>query len=241
LKETVEFLAALQEVDKQLNYLESTKGDLPRTVSRLKEELKQKEDDIARKKEEITTIEQDRRSTEGVVTVAKEKLKKYHNQLYDVASNKEYDAITQEIEMKKKEIDEGELHILELDQESETLTAQLSDDEQEKEQIEGELKAKEVELTNVLKTTEEREAVLKHQREKIVVRLNDGVLRRYERIRAAKHGIAVVPITRDACGGCFKTIPPQKIVEIERLSELIQCEVCGRILIPNSKLSKEAV
>ena len=67
------------------------------------------------------------------------------------------------------------------------------------------------------------------------------MLKRYERIRIAKNGIAVVPITRDACGGCYKTIPPQKIVEIEKLTEIIQCEVCGRILVPENKLNKVAV
>ncbi|MFC1556426.1 zinc ribbon domain-containing protein [candidate division KSB1 bacterium] len=241
LKETLEYLSALQDVDKQLFYLESSKGDLPKTVDRLKEEFKQKEEDKIKIEDDIKNIDQERRNTEGLVSLAKEKLKKYQNQLYDVTSNKEYDAITQEIELKKKEIDEGELHILELDQESENLDVLLKEGSNEKEQILKELEVKESELLSVLKTTEQRELKLKHQREKIVVRLKDSMLKRYERIRIAKNGIAVVPVTRDACGGCYKTIPPQKIVEIEKLTEIIQCEVCGRILVPDNKLNKVAV
>ncbi|MFC1556333.1 zinc ribbon domain-containing protein, partial [candidate division KSB1 bacterium] len=220
MKQTLEFLAVLQDVDKKLFYLESTKGDLPKTVERLKEELLQKNDEISKKNQDIERFETERRNTETLVSDAKNKLKKYQGQLYDVTSNKEYDAITQEIELKSKEIDEGEILILELDQEKENYETQLKEDLEEKEQFEGELKTKESELSSVLKTTEQREIELNHKREKIVVRLKEPVFRRYERIRNAKNGLAVVPITRDACGGCFKTIPPQKIVEIEKLKEM---------------------
>jgi predicted nucleic acid-binding Zn-ribbon protein len=241
LKKELEFLASLQSVDKQLNYLELSKGDLPKTVSSLKSSLKELERTITESKTEIEKIDQERRSIEGLISLAKDKLKKYQSQLYDVTSNKEYDAITHEIEMKKKEVDEGELQILEVDQEQENLQTKLSESSEEKEQIGKELKAREEELAKLVESSELKEIELYHSREKITVRLKKPMLSRYERIRKAKSGIAVVPITRDACGGCYKTIPPQKIVEIERLKELIQCEVCGRILIPENKLSKTVV
>jgi len=241
LRKTLKYLAALQEVDTQLYYLESSKGDLPQIVNKFKEELKQREEELTQIKSGIKNIEKDKRNTEVLVVAAKEKLAKYQNQLYDVTSNKEYDAITQEIEMKKNEIDEGEFHILEIEQEKENLEAKLKENLEEKHHIKDELKSKEKELTNVLKATEDKELNLKHQREKIAMRLDKPILRRYERIRNAKNGIAVVSISRDACGGCYKTIPPQKIVEIEKLTELIQCEVCGRIVIPENKLGKFAI
>jgi len=241
LKETLEYLAALQEVDKQLFYLEFSKGDLPKMVAKLKENLIKLEESIATAEKEIEKAELEKHNIEGLVSLAEDKLKKYQSQLYNVTSNKEYDAITHEMEMKKKEIDEGELQILEIDQDNENAQNKMQESIEEKELLQKELESKENELANLLETTERKEIKLRHAREKITVRLKTPILKRYERIGKAKNGIAVVPITRDACGGCYKTIPPQKIVEIEKLKELIQCEVCGRILIPENKLKKTAI
>ncbi len=174
----------------------------------------------------------------GIVEYAEEKQKKYQNQLYDVTSNKEYDAITHEIEVQKKEIDEGQNRIIELELSKEENENSLKEYKEELEELDKELKEKEKELKNLLMTTEQKELELNQMREKIVVRLDKPILKKYERIRSAKNGIAVVPIERDACGGCFKTIPPQNIVEVEKLNKLHQCEVCGRILVPENELDK---
>jgi len=237
MKETLEYLTSLQGVDKKLFYLEFSKGDLPKAINRLKGLIAKLETRIESTGKEIKKIERERINTENLVELAQEKLKKYQNQLYDVTSNKEYDAITHEIEMKNKEIEEGENQILEMIQVNEGNQNTVKEYKKEKKQLKKDMESKEKELNTLLKATEKEELELKHMREKITVRLNIPVLKRYERIRKAKSGVAVVPITRDACGGCFKTIPPQKIVEVEKLQELIQCDVCGRILIPENKLS----
>lgn len=236
MKETLEYLASLQEVDKKLFYLEFSKGDLPKTVSRLKSSIARVKRQIGDLKNEMVSSEKESVSTENLVELAKDKLKKYQNQLYDVTSNKEYDAITQEIEIKKKEIEEGEVFVLEMIEASEKNQEILNGYEVENKQYKNELKVKEKELNTLLKSTEKKELELNHKREKLAVRLKEPLLRRYERILKAKSGVAIVPITRDACGGCFKSIPPQKIVEVEKLLQLIHCEICGRILIPENKL-----
>ena len=241
MKETLGFLASLQEVDKKLFYLEFSKGDLPKTVARLKESLDKLLKQIETLKKSIEKNEIDQRNTENLIETAQEKLKKYQNQLYDVTTNKEYDAITHEIEMKKKEIEEGELSVLNLITENEKHQQTLSALQNDWKQLEKDLEIKEKELKVVINATEKEELELKHHREKLVVRLKEPDLRRYERIRKAKSGIAVVAITRDACGGCFKSIPPQKIVEVEKLIEMIQCDVCGRILIPEAILDHKLV
>ena len=236
-KETLEYLILLQQVDKKLFYLDFSKGDLPKTVARLKESINNSKKQIENVKKEYELIEKERISTENLVELSQEKLKKYQNQLYDVTSNKEYDAITQEIETKNKEIEEGETNILEMIEANDEHQGLLKEYEKESEQFKKDLKAKEKELNGLIKATEKEELELNHKREKIVVRLKKLILSRYERIRKAKSGIAVVSITRNACGGCFNAIPPQKIVEVEKLQMLIQCDVCGRILIPENKLS----
>ncbi len=236
LKETLELLAALQDVDKKMFYLELSKGDLPKLVTHLKNSILAVENQIDTIRNTIKEAGKERVGTENLVELAQEKLKKYQNQLYDVTSNKEYDAITHEIELKNKEIDEGESNILENIQLNEEKQSQLNEQEQELKQLKTDLKSKAKELNTLTKKTEKEELKLNHQREKLIVRIKNDTLSRYDRIRKAKSGIAVVPIKRDACGGCFKSIPPQKIVEVGNLERLIQCDVCGRILISEEKL-----
>lgn len=236
IKETLQYMTLLQEVDKKLFYLEFSKGDLPKTVARLKGALEKFKQQIKESKSETKNNDKERQNIENLVELAADKLKKYQNQLYDVTSNKEYDAITQEIELKKKDIEEGETNILELIEMNENHQSMLKEYEEECLQTKKELGGKERELNALLKATEKQELELIHRREKISVRLKEPMLKRYERIRKAKSNLAVVQITREACGGCFTTIPPQKIVEVEKLLILIQCEVCGRFLIPENKL-----
>ena len=236
VKESLEFLIALQVVDKKLFYLEFSKGDLPITVAGLKKSIKKIEKKIESTKTAVEEIEKERIGTENLVELSQEKLKKYQTQLYDVTSNKEYDAITKEIETKSKEIEDGETSILEHLQTKENNQNLFDEFDQELTRLKSELKIKEKELGALIKATEKEVLKLNHQREKLVVRLKKPTLSRYERIKNAKSGVAVVPIKRDACGGCFKAIPPQKIVEVSNLEQLIQCDVCGRILVPEEKL-----
>ncbi len=236
VKESLEFLIALQVVDKKLFYLEFSKGDLPITVAGLKKSIKKIEKKIESTKTAVEEIEKERISTENLVELSQEKLKKYQTQLYDVTSNKEYDAITKEIETKSKEIEDGETSILEHLQTKENNQNLFDEFDQELTRLKSELKIQEKELGALIKATEKEVLKLNHQREKLVVRLKKPTLSRYERIKNAKSGVAVVPIKRDACGGCFKAIPPQKIVEVSNLEQLIQCDVCGRILVPEEKL-----
>ena len=86
------------------------------------------------------------------------------------------------------------------------------------------------ELDKLLEKTEKDEAALKDQRDKIVRKLEPRIVSNYERIKKAKNEHAVVPVIRNACGGCFKTLPPQRILEVKAMNRIYLCEVCGRIL-----------
>jgi len=87
------------------------------------------------------------------------------------------------------------------------------------------------ELEEIINHTKNEEARLKHEREKIIREIEPRFLRQYERIRKAKSGLSVVPIKRNSCGGCYSTIPPQRIIQIRELDRLYTCEYCGRILV----------
>ncbi len=231
MKDTIAQLVQLQKVDSKIFELENAKGDLPDTVRRLKEDLEAMKTWIESTTHEIQEAQKERRQREGELKLTEEKLKKHQNQLYDVTTNKEYDAITQEIEQEKENISYYESRILELIALEEETTKELEDRKTESEQIQTDLQEKEKELRAMEKESEDEELKLMHEREKILVRLNKRVLSQYKRILHAKNHLAVVPITRNACGGCFNTIPPQKIVEIRKMSQIYSCEVCGRILV----------
>jgi predicted nucleic acid-binding Zn-ribbon protein len=157
---------------------------------------------------------------------------KYQKQLYSVVtSNREYDAITAEIESAEQRIDAMETEILELSEREDALGGEI---EELKAQIEVEntkLEASEKDLAARLAETEQIEKELASKRDKLIEQVSVPVFSRYERIRKAKDGLAVVPVKHSSCQGCFTTIPPQRGLEIRQKDHMILCETCGRILI----------
>jgi len=236
MEESLDLLIELQAVDSKLLDLEISKGDLPKMVKDFEERISKLDVQIEQLNKKLGETQKIRRQTEGQIKLEEEKLKKYQNQLYDVTTNREYDAITQEIENEKNLIENLETKILEyitIEEETEKSLAELKN---ERDTLLNELSEKKKELDEVLKSSEKEELKLKHEREKIVVRLKKPLLNQYLKIKNAKNGLAVVPVTRNACGGCFKSIPPQKIVEIRKRDRIIFCEICGRILVWNNKV-----
>jgi len=161
----------------------------------------------------------------------KEKLEKYKKQQYEVRSNKEYDALT-------KEIDFATESIKSLEKQFETLESAMSSAKTEIENVTKQLEEqsavlneKKAELAEVSKANEDEELELKHRREKIIVRLKPDTISRYDRIRKARDGKAVVPVKRASCGGCHNKIPPQRLLELRTQNKMFMCEHCGRILI----------
>lgn len=227
----LQYLFTLQTIDTRLKEIEELKGDLPDLVNDLEKTINEQQQKI---KELSLTLKQskiDRDNADIELIDLAEKVEKYKGQQLHVKSNKQYDALTKEIEMaeekstkleKEMELLEGKIKITKTD--IENLTAQL-------EEMSTELEDKKGELREVNREHEKEELKLHHEREKLSVRLDKTGLERYERIRKAKGGQAVVPIKRDSCGGCYNRIPPQKILEIRQNSNLYSCEHCGRILV----------
>jgi len=182
-------------------------------------------------KEKKGNLRNDRKLFEKEISASKTQLKKYEDQLYSVKTNKEYDAISLEIDTKKMEIEGFEnktLKTLEEDEELETNSKVLSE---EIEKLKSQLKENEKELKEISEITKKEENKLLNERNKIIAKIEPRLVRRYERIKNAKEGIAVAPVKKGSCGGCFSAIPPQKIVEIRETNRLLTCENCGRILV----------
>ncbi|MBI4810922.1 MAG: hypothetical protein HY800_05685 [Ignavibacteriales bacterium] len=231
MENRLKFLYAMQIVDSQLQEVIELKGDLPKVV----EELEIKVDDIKTKMKELNNtikqckIERDNADVE-IIDLA-EKIEKYKNQQLNVKSNKQYDALTREIEAAEKKSVQLEKDLEKYEGQMEGGKKDLEVSTKLLEQTNDELNERKKELREVNKEHEKEELKLQHQREKLIPRIDKQDLERYERIRKAKNGIAVVPIKRNACGGCYSRVPPQKILEIRQNSRFYTCEHCGRILV----------
>jgi uncharacterized protein len=231
LQERLTTLYELQLIDNMLDELEELRGDLPMAVNNLtsqiqtiKEQVKAKEDE---KKESIDK----RNANDEDATRLKANLKKFKSQLYSVRNNKEYDALT-------KEIDHTEEHITKLEAENvalEDLIAKLKTETEELtpqlDNLSADLKEKEAELKQIIKANEREEAKLQDKRDKINAKVKKPDYNTYMRIRKALKGKAVVTISRGACTGCHNVIPSQRQIEIKQNKKIFTCESCGRVLI----------
>ena len=230
-------LMDLQKLDSQLLHLESLRGDLPNQVSRLAKEFEEVKDKIEEDSKKLVIYQKEKNVIELEIKALEGKQKKYQAQLFEVKNNREYDAVTHEIESVKMETSKKETRLLELmDLENEIKDA---GEESAKEVgiLTKQLGEKKTELKKRLAKTEKDEAYLSDQKNKLMKKIEPRMIAAYERIRKAKKDIAVVPVIRHACGGCFKNLPPQKILEIREMNRLYLCETCGRILVWNEKES----
>ena len=238
MQQVLMHLVKLQELDSQLKQLESLKGDLPNQVSRLNDELKSAEANMQDNDEKLKAYQKERGMTEMEIKALEGKQTKYQTQLFNVKNNREYDAVTQEIENVKMEIGKKEGRLLELMDIEEETKELLKTVQEDIEKLEQRFDEKNKELKKRMANTEKDEAALHDQREKLLRKLEKRIVGTYDRIRKAKNGFAVVPVIRNACGGCFKTLPPQRIFEIRQMNRIYLCEVCGRILVWDEKKSE---
>ncbi len=226
-------------MDSSLDDLEDLKGDLPKVINQLQENIREKE---LLKKELEETVKRSivaRDEADSEIIGLKERIEKYKTQQFEVKSNKQYDALG-------KEIDYSQEKITKLTKELEQLEgkANLAKEDSkvlgpEIEQMQAELKEKKEELSLVSKENEEEELKLRHERDKIVARIQKGEIQMYERIRKAKGGLAVVAVKRNSCGGCYNRVPPQRVLELRKNSHITSCERCGRILV-SEELANDA-
>ncbi|RMF62865.1 MAG: hypothetical protein D6743_11525 [Calditrichaeota bacterium] len=231
MKTTLRSLIELQNVDRELHKLEAIKGDLPRRVKELKDELERTRTHLDQLKTEWNEARKMKVHWEGELKALQETQKKYQEQLYAVTSNREYDAITAEIDSMKEKIDEAETQIIENIEQEERLSKDVQEVEARLSDLEQELRERETELQEKIKATEKETSTFEKQRAEIISHITKPVLYQYERIRKGTRNTAVVEVYRSSCGGCFAAIPPQKLVEIRAMDKLILCESCGRILV----------
>lgn len=236
MKDSLLNLLELQRVDKDLQALEDLKGDLPQQVKLLEAELETLKSTYENSRQELDETTRVKLNTEGELKVLQEKQKKYQEQLYSVTSNREYDAITVEIDEISERIDTEETRILELLETEDALKEKVAELAAQVSSYEEDLVGKKEELNSKIRATENEYAILENKRQDLTALLSKPVLYQYERIRSVRKDTTVVPVNKYACSGCFSAIPPQKVVEIRHMDQLMTCESCGRILVTDLEL-----
>jgi len=231
LRDTLAALINLQDVDCELRALEQSKGDLPQRIASLNREIAQLEESIAEKHDQLKTSRLGRESGALEVASLRDKLKKYQNQLYQVKTNKEYDAITLEIETTQSAIENREFEMLEMEEREKQLHSEIEGLQSGLAELQGQRDEAESRLQAMLAVTRAKEERLQQQRLEIVARIPRPVYSTYERTRIGRGGIAVAFLKEGSCSQCSTRIPPQRGLEIRMMNHLFLCEVCGRIML----------
>lgn len=224
-------LYQLQLVDDQLDKLEELRGDLPNMVSSLESNINALKNEISEKEIAQTESVEKRAQNEEEVEKLKESQKKFKAQLYQVRNNKEYDALTKEIDHSDEQIAKLEAENNALADSSKSLSEQIEEIKPKLVELEQELKEREADLKEIIKANEKEENILLADRKKIEDQVRKQDVSIYMRIRKAKKGKAVATIRRSACSGCHNIVPSQRQLEIRRNARIFTCEYCGRILI----------
>ncbi len=231
MRETLASLINLQDIDCELRALEQSKGDLPQRITALNQEIARFEESIAGKNEQLAASRHERESSTLDVAHLREQLKKYQNQLFQVKNNKEYDAITVEIETTQKKIEDNEFRMLELEEKEKLLQAEIDALQPGLAEARQQLSDAESRLEAMLAVTREKEEKLVARRQEIIATLAKPIYSTYERTRIGRSGIAVAFLKEGSCSECSTRIPPQRGLEIRMMNHIYLCEVCGRIML----------
>jgi predicted nucleic acid-binding Zn-ribbon protein len=231
VSQRLELVLKLQSVDSKLDELRKLRGDLPEEIRDLEDELAGFETRLTKYRNEIEVFNNEINLKKQDIKEAEKNIKKYEEQQMNVRNNREYDAITKEIELQNLEIQVLEKKIREAQARIEFVNKDINSTQDLLSERKKDLDNKKAELNVLLDESEEEESKLKKDREKASKLIEERLLKSYERLRGNYlNGLAVVLVRRDACGGCFNTVPPQRQAEIREKKKIIVCEHCGRIL-----------
>jgi predicted nucleic acid-binding Zn-ribbon protein len=231
VEEKLSSLVRLQKIDSKLDEIQILKGELPMEVKDLEDEIEGLHARQTRIEEEINGIQEFIDQKKEGIKQAQALIAKYEKQSDNVKNNREFEAINKEIEMQQLEEKLCEKHIKDATEEISDKIRQLDLAKKAVSTKETNLTGKKAELEKIIKETEKEETHYNKAAADARSHADARLLASYDRIRNNYHnGLAVVPVERDSCGGCFHAIPPQKQSEIKLRKKIMVCENCGRIL-----------
>ena len=227
----LEALEKLQKLDSKIDEIKKVRGALPEEVQDLEDEIAGYETRLEKQTQDQKDFEEAIAANKAAIKDAEKLIKKYEEQQMNVRNNREYDAITKEVELQQLEIQILEKRIKEAYEKIEAKKEEAEETKGVLAERKKDLEGKKGELDTITKESEADEQKIEKDRKKAEKNVEERLLKSYERVRNnMRNGLAVVPVNRGACGGCFNIVPPQKQAEIREKKKLIVCEHCGRIL-----------
>lgn len=227
----LEAIYNLQLIDSRLDAIVKVRGALPEEVQDLEDEIAGYGTRLEKFKRDIEAFEDDIKRYKENIKESEKLIKKYQEQQMNVRNNREYDAITKELELQDLEIQVSKKKIAEAGVKIDSKKADLEELSNLMKDRQKDLDLKKDELSTIVAESESEESKLKAEKDKAAKKVEERLIKSYTKIRAnAKNGLAVVMVKRGACGGCFNTVPPQRQADIREKKKLIVCEHCGRIL-----------
>jgi len=239
VEEKLKALYKLQTVDSQIDKIQIVRGELPLEVEDLEDEIAGIETRVAKSNEEIQKLVDEVNEKKNIVKDALLSIKKSEEQQKGVRNNREFDAISKEIEFQSLEIELSNKRAIAAETVIGNKKEVLTESEELLERRKADLKSKQEELENIIAETQKEEEKLLKASTKSEKAIDDRLLVAYKRIRGSvRNGLGVVKLDRDSCGGCFNKIPNQRQIDIATRKKVAICEHCGRILV-DAELAEE--
>lgn len=233
IADKLDALFELQKIDSQIDKIRTVRGELPLEVQDLEDEVAGLQTRISNLEEEVAQLETEVSDRKNATKDSETAISKYKEQQNNVRNNREYESLSKEIEFQELEIKLHEKKSKEAKFKIESKQEVLDEAKTQLELRSSDLATKKSELDAIISETQVDEDKLLKSSENAKKNIEERLLFAYDRLRTnAKNGLAVVPVDRDACGGCFNKIPAQRQLDIETKKKIIVCEHCGRILVP---------
>jgi predicted nucleic acid-binding Zn-ribbon protein len=228
LKTLFELQTMLSEIDK----IKTLRGELPLEVEDLEDEIVGLSTRIEKIQAEAADLKSAIAGKKVEIETAKAAVEKYKDQQENVRNSREYDFLAKEIEFQTLEIELCEKRIREYTEDERNKAAELADSEHNLDERKKDLEMKKTELEEIVSETKQEEEKLRERSKELETKIEPRLLQSFKRIRKnSRNGLGIVYVQRDACGGCFNKIPPQKQLDIRSRKKIIVCEYCGRIMI----------
>lgn len=232
VEERLKTLYQLQTTLSGIDEKRALRGELPLEVQDLEDEIEGLTTRVEKIKTDISEYERAVSQKKGEIETAKASVERYKTQLNDVKNNREYDTLSKEIEFQTLEIELCNKKIKEASFKIEEKKGELAQNQEVIEDRRQALELKKSELDEIMDETRAEEDKLKQKVKELELKIETRLLTSFKRIRKnARNGLGIVYVQRDACGGCFNKIPPQRQLDIKMHKKIIVCEYCGRILI----------
>jgi predicted nucleic acid-binding Zn-ribbon protein len=232
VEEKLKTLYQLQTTLSAIDEKKALRGELPLEVQDLEDEIEGLTIRIDKIKREIDEFQKAVSQKKAEINEAQASVERYKEQLNDVKNNREYDTLSKEIEFQTLEIELCNKKIREAQTRIEEKTNELHENEEAIKDRQSDLDIKKSELDEIMEETRAEEDKLKEKVTELEAKIEPRLLTSFKRIRKnARNGLGIVYVQRDACGGCFNKIPPQRQLDIKMHKKIIVCEYCGRIIV----------